>query len=326
MTTLSNDGIQIIRVLNNDHIYERLFRETELAFPEFSIRTQNYVLGGFGAYGNPSSYHNQMVKQLRKLAFDKIIETQVFNRYLREIRPDTHQNYKLECLFDRMMHRHKNQKPSAETAHRDIVPSEYNNQLHDNHIFGGWINLSSQYQYFVGLPGSHIDIIGDDQNGFYKLDVNSDEYRHYQNNKVKYPIAPGEMIIFSQHLLHEVLAKKSEIEQFRLFTGWRLTLSNNLLFPSKVDTINNLDIPMLPSGQLPQMFSKCHMMFKNKPFFWLGKDVDEELRGSLLRWWRTTMRVPFSRHLKSLREYNFDCTNYEYSENDRRLMLSLHQL
>lgn len=333
MSSLSSDGIELIKVLEDNVDYEELFRQTESEFPEFNNNVDIYALGGFAVYGNPSSFHNKLVRDLRMKAYNKVIASKAFQKYLMKVRKNNYKDYKLEFLFDRIMHRHINQVPASETAHRDITPIKYLKEQDDDIIFGGWINLSRNSQYFICLPGSHTKFkntyeISMQHEGFSTIDLESEEYKDYIKNRVRYRIKPGEMIIFPQHIVHEVLGKKSQNEQFRLFTGWRLTLGDTLLFPNKTTTIDNLDIPYIPSGQKPPMFGVRHYInFKDKPFFWIGKDASNK-RGSLTEWWTYAIKndIPLIRFMKSLRHYNLDCANYEYSDIDKNIMLSLHNL
>ena len=154
---MNTTGVVTIKILKGDA--SQLFRETEKSFPEFVPGTQGpYVLGGFAAYGNPSSFHCPLVKELRRATFEKVFESKIFQKYLEEIRPTTHWNYRLELLFDRMLHRYPGQKPSAETAHRDVTPNKYLKEEDDDLLFGGWLNLTKHEQFFVAKPGSHLGV------------------------------------------------------------------------------------------------------------------------------------------------------------------------
>jgi hypothetical protein len=64
MNSLIIDGVCTIKILNKD--YETEFKDIEKTFPEYKDTATTFVLGGFGAYGNPSSFHNPLVKKLRE--------------------------------------------------------------------------------------------------------------------------------------------------------------------------------------------------------------------------------------------------------------------
>lgn len=315
---LETTGVITLKVLEGDVIEE--FLEAEKTFPEFKPGTQGpYVLGGFAAYGNPASFHCPLVKKLRRVTFEKVFTAGIFQRYLEQVRPTTHLNYRLEILFDRLLHRRAGQKPSAETAHRDVTPSKFLKEADDDVLFGGWLNLGTQDQFFVGKPWSHFETRTTHQ-GFATLDPTSTEYQVYQQTKQTFKVPPGHLIIFPQHLIHEVLAKKTDHDQYRLFFGWRLTKGLTPLFPNKEEVIDTLGVPLEPSGQRPPMYSANHgSAFKNKPFNW-----GNGLRGSLLDWWDQTLRVPMKRYLDPLKSYGFEFPGY--SEAEKELMMTLHRL
>lgn len=323
MATLIKDGVQTLKIFEND--FESDFVKMEKEFPEYQKDAFPFVLGGFGAFGNPSSFHHPFIKSIRKQVFDKLMESgilQDFTNHFNHFNHFNYQGYSVEVLFDRAMHRYPGQKPSAETAHRDITPKKYLDQ-HDI-VFGGWVNLSKNDQFFSCLPGSHlinnelIMSIKVDSEGFSKVSPN--EFI----NKKSFVVKCGEMIIFPQHIIHEVLAKKYNHSQYRLFLGWRLTKSKKLLFGNKEECINQLGVPLIPSGQTPPVFSQMHNTFKKRAFNWVSKEYPEK-RGTLLDWFGKSFKgIEFSRFLKSLTFYNLPFENYNESERD--LMLTLHPL
>jgi hypothetical protein len=322
---LNTLGIVMVPILNKDA--SLLFREAEQSFPEFKPGTRPFVLGGFAAYANPASFHCPLVKALREIVLGRVIKSRVFQEYLEKIRPTTHWGYRLELLFDRMLHRFPDQKPGAETAHRDVTPAKFLNKADDDLLFGGWLNLTGKDQHFVAKPGSHLGIrntyeVAQKHQGFCTLDLKSDEYQDYQATKETFTVQPGHLIIFPQHLIHEVLSKKSDHEQFRLFFGWRLTKGTSLLFPTKEQTIDDLGVPIIPSGQIPPMFSSNHQScFQNKPFNWIGSGGP---RGTLHDWWEASLLVPMTRRMESLKSYGLDYPGYE--PNEKHLMMTLHKL
>jgi len=171
---------------------------------------------------------------------------------------------KLEMLFDRMMYRQKSQEPSKESWHRDVIPPDL---IQDNdELFGGWLNLDEENQYFSCIPGSHL---GKRQKELVKgFAVIPQEqvpiigaYRH------KFSVPPGHMIVFPQYILHEVVARRSEKNMMRVFTGWRTTISNDYLHPDTKEKIKRQAVMPLPSGQQPPMFSANHgSMFRRTQF------------------------------------------------------------
>lgn len=333
---LSKDGVETLHVINELNDIQDSFSHMESSFPEFTLNTSPLVLGGFGAYGNPSSFHNPLVKELRKKCLDVVINNGIFTRFLQEMNMNSHE-YKIEVLFDRVLHRYKDQKPVSETAHRDITPQS---ELHDgDYVFGGWLNLSKDDQHFICKPGSHLDIQDTKTSamapsGFNKLSKESTAI-NYTPFRQEITVKPGCLIIFPQHILHEVLSIKSKHEQKRLFIGWRLTKSNSLIFENqKIQAVRNLSVPLLPSGQTPPMYSSNHAsVFKNKQFNYISPTY--KLKGTLIDWLKSSFidkvknkfvnGTMYKRCMLSLKEYDIH-NGYEYSEDDEQIMLSLHHL
>jgi hypothetical protein len=146
-------------------------------------------------------------------------------------------------------------------------------------------------------------------------------------------VKPGHLILFPQHILHEVLSNKSKHVQYRLFIGWRLTKSKTLIFEQqKKQAIRDLSVPVLPSGQIPPVYSANHAsVFKNKQFNYISATAIP--RGTLIDWLETSfidkVKEKFvngtmhKRCMLSLTEYNMR-DGFEYSEEDAQIMLSLH--
>lgn len=67
MEALETDGVTVIPIMEQTEtdLFRRAFQEC--SFPEFEphTATQPYVMGAFGAYGNPSSFHNPYIRTLR---------------------------------------------------------------------------------------------------------------------------------------------------------------------------------------------------------------------------------------------------------------------
>lgn len=333
---LARDGVETLQVIHTDdmHDIQHSFSHMEASFPEFTMNAHPFVLGGFAAYGNPSSFHNPFVKHLRKQCLETIINNGIISRFLHEMNM-IDSDYKIEVLFDRILHRFIGQKPVSETAHRDITP---HSELHDgDYVFGGWLNISNNDQHFMCKPGSHLDTqdtktAAESSSGFNTLSKESTQ-KLYTPFRKEITVKPGHLILFPQHILHEVLSKKSKHAQHRLFIGWRLTKSNSLMFEQqKIQAIRNLSVPILPSGQVPPMYSSNHAsIFKNKVFHYISPTARP--KGTLTDWLESSFidkvkekfvnGTMYKRCMLSLKEYDIH-SGFEYSEEDTRVMLSLH--
>lgn len=333
---LGRYGIETLQVIQLDDMndIQHSFSHMEASFPEYTMNARPLVLGGFAAYGNPSSFHNPFVKRLRKQCLETVLSDGIFTRFLHAMNVEQ-SDYKIEVLFDRILHRFIGQKPVSETAHRDITP---HSELHDgDYVFGGWLNLSNTDQHFICKPGSHLDTkdtktAAESSSGFNTLSKTSTQ-TEYTPFRKEITVKPGHLIVFPQHILHEVLSNKSKHDQYRLFIGWRLTTSNTLIFEHhKRQAIRDLSVPRLPSGQIPPMYSANHAsVFKNKPFNYISATAVP--RGTLIEWLEASFvdevkkkfvnGTLYKRSMLSLTEYNMR-DMFEYSEEDERIMLSLH--
>lgn len=251
-------------------LYQKKFQETLLTFPEYlrsptdptlniNQRKLIYVLGGFAAFGNPASFHNHLVRALRIICRKRVLPLfqNITKNSFRKLN-------NLEMLWDRFMFRYKGQSPSAETWHRDVIPP---NKISEwDEVFGGWINMDSKPQYFSCILGSHLDTkLSELKEGFAvipKKDVST-----LNKYKTLVEVPPGHMIIFPQYIVHEVLGAPAKNDMMRLFLGWRLTREKTWIHPDIPERVESQNIMKLPSGQLPAMYSKSHLMFyQNKEF------------------------------------------------------------
>ena len=76
-----------------------------------------------------------------------------------------------------MLYRKVGRSPSRESWHRDeAINAEENDQ-----IFGGWINLDTEDQYFSCAPGTHTGVKG--HSGF--APISKEEAKKYNKKEVK---------------------------------------------------------------------------------------------------------------------------------------------
>ncbi len=277
---LYQNGVVVIKLLDQEELerYHQGFWNETRQFPEYLTQDEPiYVMGAFGALGNPGSFHNMTVRNLRKEAMQKLFplfqELDQSNRYLQQ-------------LIDRMSIRRQGTTPTKETWHRDQSPI-----VEGDDIFGGWINLDlKDNQYFSCLPETHRNI--KEIVGFDKIDA--DAIKPFLKYKKLYQIPPGHCVIFYQNIIHEVLAKKAKITSIRLYLGWRLTYLPQPLFKYDYD---KQAICKLPSGQLPPMYAQMHLCFnKNKLISW-STDTFKPIC-------LTSVNL-VDRFMKSLADYNF---------------------
>jgi len=287
---LFEHGYVVISGLNTDGRIQGVLNE----FPEYKVQGTDKgipqrVLGGFGAYGNPSSFHHPYIRTLRAEIKNNIVAPvlKMYVGILAESYETSDLPSNLESLFDRVCVRKREfGAVSAESWHRDVYsPEKYTSPgedvckaLSDDILFGGWANLNCtkegvEPQVFSCVPGTHMEVLnskfkgrieGGDlkrmkQDGGFEILPDQDQYKDVS---IKVKIHPGEVLIFHQGLIHEVApVKYGSSPSVRLFIGHRLTRETKIpLFGERATTkwIQTQAVPRIPSGQYPPMFSQNH--------------------------------------------------------------------
>lgn len=240
------------------------FRATLRAFPEYRPTvdpddpTQHYVQGGFGALGNPASFHNPFVRRLRLAAHATVVQRRVLSAMLPQVAAhsegiDDHRgdyrDVRLEQTVDRMLFRRPSKSPSAESWHRD----EALGCATGDEVFGGWVNLDDRDQHLSAVPRTHHNQTGNA--GFKK--VATDEAEWCNANKQLVAVPPGHLLVFNEKLLHEVRGGYKTYDVVRLFFGWRLTRSEEALGGSGLlqRSLEQQSVMRLKSGQIPKMYA-----------------------------------------------------------------------
>ena len=262
-------------------------------FPEYIVKgqTAQRVLGGFGALGNPSSFHHPVVQELRATV-KRHVTGPLFAEYA-VLRNWDCVNY--EMLYDRLCVRYRTFGSIAREAwHRDIydglaydmrdLPCTLPGDNRDL-IFGGWVNLSDENQHFVCQLGSHKSTSDAATQyaagGFVSADAISkiqakdalnrqagQSIGHvYCDAKGHVVVPPGYLVLFSQSILHAVAGGAGpKNPSLRLFMGHRLTTESAPLFDSLESIVVKNSVPRLPSGQVAPMYSSNHYsMFSTFP-------------------------------------------------------------
>jgi hypothetical protein len=260
-------------------------------FKKKSNEDSIYVLGGFSALGNPGSFHNPFVRDVREWQMYEAI-THLFSHPL-------YNKYRLEKFFDRMVYRKPGFSPSAESWHRDECPLA----KETDKTFGGWTNFSFNTQYFSCVPGSHKEASG--HAGFSKIPKS--ERKKYKDKSVKVSIKPGEQLVFYENIVHEVNPKKYKDWQMRVHCGFRLTKDKKSIQPDLKNIIKKQGVPKLKSLQTPPMYALLHWTNwrpKIVAFSQLLLDVVKEEK--ILKSGKNAGDKYFivHRYMKSLEDYN----------------------
>jgi hypothetical protein len=289
---LAQYGVAVVRAFDDvgrRHWNERLFRAMD-DFPEYRLRgpTVQRVLGGFGALGNPSSFHHPEVRVFRRMR-KKLLLRPVMAAFARQTFGEGRcDEVRMESLFDRLCVRCEDfHRPVAEAWHRDIygaaayklrpLPHTLPGGAADL-LFGGWTNLDHREQRFVGLLSTHREAVTRGQSGFAefsKADVQKFRFNErllqqadrrfghtlHTDAKGHVRVPPGHAILFQQELVHSVVSgPQPETPALRVFHGVRLTTETVPLFDVAA-AIDNGGVPRIPSGQIPPMFSSNHYQF-----------------------------------------------------------------
>lgn len=264
-------GYTVIPVLEKSHvqiILENINDEAQ-SWPEFAERDKSagpltltecykdgpkYVCGGFGALGNPGSFHSQSIRWLRQY-LDHKLRMEFWKPYQHRFFPDL--PLRFSQTIDRFMCRAIGDSPSQEKWHRD----EAKGGREGDHIFGGWVNLNSTNQTFSCIPKTHMPGVNP-EGGFAPIVLNEQLRARYKATKAQVIIPCGHILIFYENIVHEVVGKTHPDTQVRLFTGWRFSYDRDPLNMTRAQLRKLLDdqavIP-LKSGQMPPMWPKLYM-------------------------------------------------------------------
>lgn len=293
---LDRYGVMCMKVLSDD-VRERWARQMWDAmdeFPEYKVqgKTVQRSLGGFGALGNPSSFHHPTIQRWRNSIKRDILKP-LFREYVHL--KGFSESTRLEMLYDRVSVRCEHfGQPTAESWHRDIydgkkyglrnLPRSIEDErggMHPDEIFGGWINLSTTDQKFICIVGSHKgeQALAAQERGGGFAELSPQEIKEqevekrcqrqankkigscHMDNHGHVIVPPGAMVLFYQRLLHSVSGGKQPRDpNLRMFNGVRLTGETNPLFDHSPVVANNA-VPRIPSGQIPPMYSQNHYGF-----------------------------------------------------------------
>ena len=229
----------------------RKFLSEQKEFINSDETTTQFVMGGFGAFGNPSSFHHEEVRKLRLAIY-----THVFPLF-RQAFPGKY----IEGIVDRFAKRFAGSSLSPEDWHRDISNVK-NKKIHgepDDNIFGGWVNLDeTNEQFFTCVPSSHTEKTTG--SGFAL--ISKSEHPQYKAAKEKICIPPNHLIIFNEKIAHVVTATKTKTDSYRLFMKYRITRNPEcaLFSPAEISKIiEEQGVFPLSLEQIPPMYSKTHM-------------------------------------------------------------------
>jgi len=296
---LAKKGVVVLTLLTPElfEIACEVMRAEIASYPEFKQGATRLVSGSFGGLGNPSSFHSMMVRILRAMVATAV--RPLFVLFAKR-RGYTLSECFLQQLFDRIVMRTEGDKIPSEQWHRDTANQQVRvpkalcppyasaeNDIREKEpvpsnvgqLFGGWLNLNTnnQCQYFSCVLGTHSD--EEYGNGFDK--VSKEEIASLPRDKFcKVRIRPGQLMLFRQNLIHEVCAYtvgRGELRQhfaFNLSTkGCQPMFGMDYL----TNVFNRQRAALLPSGQLPPMYSQNDLSFRtDKLAAWSQQTLKDE--------------------------------------------------
>lgn len=225
---------------------------------EFKQGAREWVMGGFQAMAHATSFHNDTVRKIRQWAMFACVD-KLWGAYVRRYGTPADN---LEQIMDRVMIRPAGRVATAESWHRDVTP--FGDPKRDK-TFGGWINLDETNQTFSCVPRTHKEDPGDGV-GFATFKKNDPRIERFHRDKTLTQIPPGHILVFFEHLVHEVVSTRAPRDVHRLFLGWRLTRQVTPLLESGpapggqplARVVREFAVPHLKSGQVPPMYALLH--------------------------------------------------------------------
>ncbi len=244
-------------------------------------------LGGASFLGQPSTFHTPIVRKIRALVAKRHAKMAMEEGWfdgntLATVHAD-------RVAFRRgrttepggaQVPRKMWQKPSGESYHQDVSPHR---DSEDARILGGWIALDARPQKFRCVPGtafSPTPELLDEQRewlrargktmravgGFAMFSLNAQEKAAVRRYTVDVEIPAYSIVAFDERIFHEVVGGIRETDLLRQFVSMQYNvrpdyadvspLSRSQLLAARTQTV-----PMIKSGQFPDMMSSNHTAF-----------------------------------------------------------------
>ena len=303
LNTLETQGWVTIPVYNKVYDKREEFIQAIGRMPEYRNPREMYkenrpfVLNAFSALGNPSSFHNFVVRDIR-YECHKVAKKHLFDKML-----ERDPTLNLEQVIDRMLYRPSRVKVKGELKHR--CESKYAKP--DDVIFTGWVNLDDYDHEFRVCPGSHMDpeVVGK-SNGF--PPINKADY------KVEFmKVPPGHMLLYYERMVHEMANSISSHKVHRLYVCFRVTRDKEAMHEygseGLCEDLFSMNTMTLRTGIPAWIWTGNHWTFPQGRvrIEKISKDIRPQFHVNLTL--KSTGQVyenVVPRTLKSLREYDID--------------------
>lgn len=275
-----------------DHFDVATFLTQQIEFVNPTVDSIK-VMGAFGAFGNPSSFHHKDLRRLRNGIYD------VMYSFWAELHPHKW----LTHIPDRFSVRRQGTSTTAESWHQDVSAPYW--QLGERVIYGGWVNLDAdQTQYFSCIPRSH-RTHAPTASGFQKFSKEQSQAFDNQRMQPGVPIPPRHCIVFNEILVHEVKAHHQKADSYRLYLKYCVANTRSYFRDTWGDIITHqmqqLGVPPYHveregSYTFPKMYGPMHVNMNGKPStlhriedftqtlkpqFWAPPRKDGKFRGAI---------------------------------------------
>ena len=302
---LSEDGFTVMKLEDCSQINDVVsayWRSAPELLPEVRQKEIHGIFCGGGKIPFSSAAHHPSIRSLRRAAHAKAESA------LRMAHETTHKESceKVISCVDALVIRESDFRScqAEQQWHRDSAPEWDSRAL----LFGGWINLGNEDNYFDCVPGSHIfsststgdTLVHVRQKGFVRCDQPSRDSIH------RVVIPPGHLLVFCERILHTVLPYSCR----RLFTAFATIPAGARGPPNKSELAIRISkqapiwikggrvLPLYPSGNRDQFaHTACN---KEKARTWAKKYLNPMAALPLLEWCDSGGPLPESISLNDL--------------------------
>ena len=253
-------GYAVVQVYDLAAVQElqRKFGEARRSFPEFVQGATHYVGGSFGALGNPGSFHNLFVREVRCTVMAKLLP--IFE----ELAQLSGQQYIMQC-FDRMCIRPAGTAIPSESPHRDESSMT-------GLTIGGWLSVDGD-QRFKCSSGSHGDGSG---RGFQKL--TPEEAADHRAKMITVQVPVGSVLLFVEDIVHCVSGNCLKEEMHRVFMGWNLSNSRDNAIEDIDKVCEEQAVPLIKSGQTAPTWPRLYLTNHPEKLAAITEQVKPEYR------------------------------------------------
>ena len=239
---IQRDGVQCFPLYDNIQLADlrTKFVDTILAFPEFEKIGNPFIVSSASLFGNPGSYHNPLVRQIRKDSYN----------LLRPIFASLFPNKNIEMICGNMMFRCVGITPQR---------IQWFKNGDDSTIYDGWINLDEVEEIFSCVLTSH-----------------NKEIPVEQRTRCRVKVPAGNIVIYNHTLLHEISASKKKYNIHRLYISWRIFDSTTPLIKDVKLRLNDQAVMPQSDKYLPSMYSRNHLKFHRRMIIQFSRQLKRE--------------------------------------------------